>query len=285
MPRTAGRGRNRVPGKRPPRPSRLLVAVALLACSVVTSAHDSWLQPARIQPGSGLIALELGNGARYPRSEGTTPAPRLARSGCRVEGGDDKPLQPRGEQPAWLELRSRTGAARAAACWVELKPQEIALAPALAQAYLDDIRAPQDVRAAWSAQQRDGGDWREVYRKFIRIEWPALQGEQDVDMTALRRPLGFALELVPVGGQPLRARAESEFLVLADGRPAADLPVEFVSRRSPVGIWRQSDAQGRVRVALPYAGEWLLRSTAIEAPATTSQPWRSRYASLTVVVR
>jgi hypothetical protein len=265
-----------------PRP---LLAAALLACGVAAWAHDSWLQPAQAQPGSGLVALELGNGARYPRSEGTTPAPRLAQSGCSAEGGDDKPLQPRGEQPAWLELRSRIGAARAVACWVELKPQEIALTPALAQAYLDDIRAPDAVRAAWSGRQRAGGGWREVYRKFVRIELPAPQGREVVDLAALRRPRAFALELVPAGGRPLRAGEESEFLVLSGGRPAAGLPVEFVSRRSPLGIWRTSDAEGRVRLVLPFGGEWLLRTTVIDVPAAESEPWHSRYASLTVAVR
>lgn len=194
-------------------------------------------------------------------------------------------MRPRGELATSLELRSRIGTARAAACWVELKPQEIALTAELARAYLDDIHAADRVRAAWTAQQRDGIGWREVYRKFIRIELPALQDGRDLDLAELRRPLGFPLELVPAGGQPLRARVESEFLVLADGKPAAELQVEFVSRRSPVGIWRRSDAEGRVRLALPYAGEWLLRTTVMDVPATVAQPWQSRYASLTVVVR
>ncbi|MGZ5179120.1 MAG: DUF4198 domain-containing protein [Ramlibacter sp.] len=264
---------------------KALLAASLAACSAASWAHDSWLRAADAQPGSGLVALDLGNSARYPRSDGPTPAPRIAQSGCVDEQGTRTALLPRGEQSVWLELRARLGAARAAGCWVELKPKDIALTPELVQAYLDDIRAPQAVRAAWAEQQRGGLPWREVYRKFIRIELPALRGADAVDLAALRRPRGFPLELVPVGSQPLRAGAPGEFLALADGRPVAGLPVEFVSRRSPVGVWRQSDADGRIRIALPFGGEWFLRSTVLDVPATPQDAWHSRFANLTVMVR
>jgi len=36
---------------------------------------------------------------------------------------------------------------------------------------------------------------------------------------------------------------------------------------------------------LPYAGEWLLRATVLDVPATPQDMWRSKFATLTVQVR
>lgn len=263
---------------------RWWIATSLSIFCIAAWAHDSWLRVAPAQPGSGLLALELGVGARYPRSEGPTPSQRLAQAGC-LTAGAEVPLMPRGEQDPWLVLRARTGNDEAAACWVELRPQDITLTPALVQTYFDDIRAPPAVRTAWAERQRAGVAWHEVYRKFIRIEVLADHAARAMDLAALRRPRGFALELVPVGGEVLRAGAPSEFLALADGRPVAGLAVEFVSRRSPVGLWRETGADGRIRLALPYGGEWLLRSTVLDVPATATGAWQSRFATLTLTLQ
>jgi hypothetical protein len=55
-----------------------------------------------------------------------------------------------------------------------------------------------------------------------------------------------------------------------------------VSTRSPLGIWRQTDRDGRVRFTAPFTGEWLLRGTVLEVPAAPGHVWHSRFATLTV---
>ena len=101
----------------------------------------------------------------------------------------------------------------------------------------------------------------------------------------MRKPRNYPLELVPVGNDPVRAGGESEYQALADGKPVPNLAVEFVSLRSPLGIWKQTDADGRMRVSLPYGGEWLLRATVLVVPTSPQEPWRSSFATLTVQVR
>jgi hypothetical protein len=259
--------------------SRALLAAAVLLAFVATaSAHDSWLRLSDTDTAADLLLLELDGGARYPRSEWPTPAARVAASGC-IDARQRVALVPRAEHPTSLELRARISRPGLLACWVELKPQDIKIEPQLVQVYFDDIRAPAAVRQAWSQLQARGIPWTEVYRKFIRIELPQDGGG---DLAALRHPLGGPLELVPVGGAPLRHGVEAEFLALADGKPVEGLAVEFVSRRSPIGIWRQSDGQGRLRFAAPFPGEWLLRSTALEIPRAPDHTWHSRFATLTL---
>lgn len=258
-----------------------LLAMAAACLAAPAAAHDSWLRPADVQRADDLLVLDLSGGARYPKSEWPTPAARLANSGCADNQGV-RPLVPREELATALELRARVDRSIALTCWVELKPQDIAIETALVPTYFDDIRAPAPVRQAWAGLSARGIPWKEVYRKFVRIELPQSAGG---DLAQLRRPLNVALELLPVGGAPLRRGVEAEYVALALGKPVAGLAVEFVSHRSPVGVWRQSDANGRFRFAAPFPGEWLLRSTALEPPQAPDQPWRSRFATLTVSVQ
>lgn len=264
---------------------RAAVLALCLVASTSTFAHDTWLHVADQQPGSGLLVLEMGSGSRYPRSEGAVPGSRVVSPGCADEAGASHSLAPRQELPLALELRARAGDARALGCWLELLPVDLALTPQLVQVYFQDIRAPQPVRDAWAAQQKAGIGWKEVYRKYVRIEAPLQGAEAVTDWSALRKPRNHPLELVPVGADPVRAGKEAEFQALAGGKPVADLAVEFVSLRNPAGIWRQTDANGRMRLALPFAGEWLLRGTVLHVPASPQEPWRSEFATLTVQVR
>jgi len=259
-----------------------LAGACLLACAAAAAAaHDSWLRVADTQPSADLLVLDLDGGARYPKSEWPTPAGRIANAGCTGAAGSHA-LVARNEQATALEMRSRVGRETPLTCWVELKPQDIAIEPALVPTYFDDIRAPEPLRRKWAQLHADGVAWKEVYRKFVRIE---LAPAGTADAATLRRPLNVALELLPLGGAPLARGVEAEYVALADGKPVEGLAVEFVSYRSPVGVWRQSDRNGRFRFTPPFAGEWLLRSTALEAPAAPGQPWRSRFATLTVQVR
>lgn len=260
-------------------------AVLLLALvsSCAVSAHDSWLRVLPEQPGNGLLALELGVGSRYPKSEGPTPAGSLAQAGCTDAAGQRFVLAPRGERASGLELRARVGGSTPLACWMELRPFDVELTPALVQVYFDEVRAPAAVRQAWARQLAGGGSFEETYRKVARIELPS--PEPGLDLSPLRKPLGFPLELLPSGGAPLRRGAVASFQALSSGRPVAGLAVEFVSRRNPLGIWRETDGEGRISIALPLDGEWLLRATALEPPDAQGQRWRSRFATLTVFVQ
>jgi uncharacterized GH25 family protein len=69
--------------------------------------------------------------------------------------------------------------------------------------------------------------------------------------------------------QPQKAPSvgdELEFLVLKDGKPLPQFPVEFRLHTSRSGLWRRTDERGRVRLKAPSAGRWLLRGIEITPP-------------------
>jgi uncharacterized GH25 family protein len=102
---------------------------------------------------------------------------------------------------------------------------------------------------------------------------------------AARRPAGQDLEIVVLGDQPIAVGQPLEFQVLRDGRPLAGFPVELVSERSPLGIWRQTDADGKLRHSLPFAGRWLLRGTDLRLSAQRADTWESRFVTLAIEAR
>ena len=57
-----------------------------------------------------------------------------------------------------------------------------------------------------------------------------------------------------LGDNPIAVGQPLAFQVLRDGRPLAGFPVELVSERSPLGIWRETDANGMLHHTLPFAG-------------------------------
>jgi hypothetical protein len=117
-----------------------------------------------------------------------------------------------------------------------------------------------------------GLPWREHYTKYARIE---LGGTGP--RAAL--PLGMDVRL-DNPRTPIRAGDELTFQVLRDGAPLADLPVELVNNINPLGIWRKTDAEGRVRVAPPLAGRWLLRGVDLRVSRKTADEWESWFVTL-----
>ena len=259
----------------------LLLAAACAAVLPAAQAHDTWLTAPPVAAGSGLLRIEVGVGNRYPLREGGPAASSVQRSACREAGNPrDLALLPRQERPEFLELRARLDDTQGAACWVELKPHSVELTPELVTEYFGEIRAPAAQRELWSRQRARGVTWRESYRKFMRIELAPRPGATGADLATLRQPQGLGLEIVPVGAAPVRVGQPTEFQVLLDGQPLPGLAVQLVSERSPLGIWRESDAQGRLRETLPFGGQWLLRATRLEPPANDTDPWRSRFVTL-----
>ena len=262
-----------------------LVAALCLAASQ-GHGHDSWLSPSRGASPPGQLVLELATGNRYPVQEFSQTAASVAAAQC-TDGAVTTALRPLAAQPQWLDLAASESEAggQAASCWAELAAAEIEIEPRRVEVYFADIRTSAANREAWAAMRARGLPWRETYRKFARIELAQAAAAPVARLAAARQPAGLDLEIVVLGDRPIAVGQPLEFQVLRDGRPLAGFPVELVSERSAVGIWRETNADGLLRHSLPFAGRWLLRGTDLRLSAQRANTWESRFVTLAVEAR
>jgi hypothetical protein len=246
----------------------LLLLCAVLTCSQAR-AHDTWFE--RRPAADGALQLALGTGNVYPVYDSGIDAKYLVESGCRA-GQLATRLQPLGNEPATLLLR---GLSQAATCWAQLAPFEVTLAPDKIALYLREVGAGPELRATWAAMAARGLAWRERYTKHARIELGA--------PSARRTPLGMDLLIEHDG--PVQAGELIDVRVLRDGQPLAGQAVELRGPVLPLGIWRRSDAQGRLQVTVPLGGRWLLRAIDLRLSEDSPDLWESRFATLAFEVQ
>lgn len=231
---------------------------------------------------AGRQVLELSTGNRYPAQEFNPTAASLVRSQCSDGSAAALALRPGRDQPKWLELQAAGRRGRPAlACWVELKPFDLVMEPAKVEVYFAEIRPPQALRDAWAGMRARGVAWQESYRKFARIELATAAVATAAQRAAARAPVGLDLEIVVLGDAPVAVGQPMQFQVLREGRPLAGFPVELVSERNPLGIWRETDSEGRLAHTLPFAGRWLLRGTELRQSPQPDR-WTSLFVTLAI---
>ena len=259
---------------------QLAVALALSAAPGLADAHDTWFQTLPLTA-RGEQVLALGTGQQFPRQESGVAMSQVRVSDCRGPGLPAARLRWVADRPTALVLRTAlpVPAGSALSCRVQLVPIDIELDAAAVDVYLDEIRASAAVRERWAAQKLRGQPWRETYVKVIRIEMQAEVPGAGASTPAAEAPApGLDVRLETPG--PLRAGDTLRAQLLRDGQPLAGLPVELRNDLSPLGLWRQTDAQGRIDVVLPLAGNWLLRGVDLRVAAQDDGRWNSHFISL-----
>lgn len=245
------------------RTANTLLIAAWLA-STTAQAHDTWFE--RLPDEGPAARLALGTGNQFPAQESGLDERYIATSGCRAARITTALTATRQADRA-LELRATPGAAT---CWLQTAPFSVTLEPEKVEPYLREANPGPALRAAWAELQRRGLPWRERYVKHARIELADAPGGTPV-------PLGLDLVIEHAGsiepGQAFTVR------VLRDGQPLAGQAVELRSEDSPLGIWRRSDASGRLTMPAPLAGRWLLRAIDLRLSATEPDTFESRFAT------
>jgi hypothetical protein len=112
------------------------------------------------------------------------------------------------------------------------------------------------------------------------VEMNALEPTAGAQGTAPGAVAGLALDLRMETPGPLRAGDTLRVQLLRDGQPLAGLPLELRSELSPLGIWRQTDTEGRISVPVPLAARWLLRGVELMPSERRADAWDSRFVSL-----
>lgn len=261
---------------------------ALLACVLFVMffesarAHDTWFEPLS-RNARGDVALALGTGDKFPKHEVGISAELVRTQACRRNAPKAEPVRLRHlrDDTHHSSWRSATGAAadEGWSCWMQMHPIELQVSNENAELYLKEIGASAQLRAHWQALRARGVGWQERYTKTARIEWAAGPGALATQATGT--PMDV---LMSAPRQPLRAGDTVSFQVLREGQPLADLPVEFVNDVNPLGIWRRTDAQGRVSLPLPLAARWMLRGTDLRVAAHNADFWESQFVTLTFEV-
>lgn len=251
----------------------------LLACGSLAHAHDTWFSPWPADMPGGPTRLALGTGNRFPVLEFNPQAISVAEAACRSTSGQPLALLPDDEAATHLVMRVRSANDGSAArtCWAQLKPFEVTLPADKVAVYFREIRPTKAVQQAWAAMQQRGIAWQERYTKYARIELP-VAASVPAPATA-PSPLGMDALLL-TSAADVRPGAALDFVVLRDGQPLANFPVELVSERQRFGIWRQTDGQGRVSAVVPFSGQWILRGTELALSSTTADSWESHFITL-----
>lgn len=243
----------------------VLLAVACIAAPSAR-AHDTWFE--RRPAGAGEVLLALGTGTQFPRFDSGIDAKYLVEQGCR-NAGRSQPLQPLRNDDTALVVR---GSGAAQACWAQLTPFEVDLAPDKIEVYLREIGADAALRATWAEMHARGLPWKESYTKNARIALADGASAEPV-------PLAMDVLLQP-GGAP-RAGRPLAFQVLRDGQPLPAQAVELRNDRIAIGIWRRTDGEGRFAMpnGLP-AGRWVARAVDLRPSTDPAVTWVSRFVTL-----
>lgn len=262
--------------------TRLLVAVALWALAGSAAAHDTWFERLASDP-PGQVRLALGTGNRFPQHEFTVGAASLQRGACRNGTGTpgNVALNAVKDTAKAVILSANLSPTGAITCWAQQQAFEVQIAPEIVPVYFQDIHATQAIRDSWAEMQARGVTWKERYVKHARIELAGPEGEA-VPATPVDMGMDVLLES---GLQALRPNDPLQFVVLRDGQPLPDLPVELRSDLSPIGIWKKTDAQGRLSFQPPLAGHWILRGTDLRLSTSVPDTWESRFVTLAFEVR
>ena len=263
--------------------------LALLAGPAL--AHDSWFAPLS-RTDRGEVVFAFGTGNQFPIQDVTIPLAQLAGSGCQAGGQAGgpgagqraAPMRWVADRPIALVLRSARPVPATAplTCWAQLHPIAIEIADNnTVEVYLKEVNALPAVRERWEALRARGLRWQETYTKHARIELDALEAPAGAPAAApLAAIAGLGLDLRMETPGPLRAGDTLRAQLLRDGQPLAGQPLELRSDLSPIGIWRQTDAEGRISVTVPLAARWLLRGVELRPSERRADAWESRFITL-----
>jgi len=260
-------------------PAHITLSALLLAAAASSAiAHDTWFARAPADAGPGALALGTGN--LYPKQEFAIDPQYLARQGCRSAAGTVQPL--RTLRISDVALLLAAPAAGTLTCWAQLQAFEIEIAAEHVALYLDEIRAPKEMRERWAALQARGVVWKERYTKHARTllasEPAAHSLPAGIDI-GIDPDMNLDLRLAP-GQAPPKVGMPVVFQLLSGGQPLPGLALQFRSELSPLGFWAQTDAQGQVRMTVPLPGRWLLRGTELKPSVDRPDAWDSRFITL-----
>jgi uncharacterized GH25 family protein len=255
---------------------RSLLALTFLAFPLVASAHDFWLEPSTFRPVKGsAVTLRLRVGERFlgdpvPRGFDLVRFEAGTSRGVVAVGGEA------GDDPAGAIPVAADGLVLVA---YQSKPSYVQLTEEKVRQYLreEGLERIHEVRAKSPYARQP---WREIFSRCAKsLLWTGKGSASGFD-----RHVGMPLELIPEKNPyALRTKASLPLRLLYLGKPLSGTLVVAVPKAAPNRpVSARSDGQGRVRLPLDVAGDWMIKAVHIvPAPPGARGQWESLWASLT----
>ena len=253
-----------------------LIAWAL-SLSPFAAAHEFWLWPSPFSiPAGGATSLSMQVG-EYFEGEHIALTPWHA-AGIRIHA--------QGERPAGVAMRSEPPSLHMTfphsgthVVTFDSAPSMLTLSADKFHAYLHE----EGLDAIIRQRERDGTaetPGRERYRRHTK----ALVRVGRADGGFASRT-GQRLEILPLAN-PLSASPGDTigFRLLFDDKPLPDALVKAWHRKGgqTVTVRARSDAEGRIRMTLPYTGPWMISTVhMVPATGTPEADWDSFWGNLT----
>lgn len=255
---------------------RSLLALTLLAFPLLAAAHDFWLEPSTFRPVKGsAVTMRLRVGEHFLGD----PVPRgfdLVRFDAQTSGGIVPVRGVAGGDPAGAIPVAADGLVLVA---YQSKPSYVELTEDKVRQYLRE-EGLERIHAVRAKSQYARQPWREIFSRCAKsLLWTGKGVPSGFD-----KRIGMPLELVPEKNPyALRTKASMPLQLFYLGKPLPGALIVAVPKAAPNRpVSARSDAQGRVRLPLDVAGDWMIKAVhMVPAPPGSRGQWESLWASLT----
>lgn len=231
------------------------LAVIVLAAASSARAHDFWIEPSTFHPAAGKVfsaSLRVGQdflGDPVPRS-----SELIDSFVVRDASGDHDVIGFENRDPAGFVNLERGGGAvigyRSKGAVLDGTPEKFA----------------KFLREEGLERFAPSGKYRERFFRYAKTVVGT--GTRDARF-------GYRLELIV---NPANGSAS----LLFEDKPLAGALVTAIARDDAARVSARTDAKGRVTLALPHKGVWLVKSTwLVAAPPGSGFDWESLWASVT----
>lgn len=258
------------------------LSLALLSVLILTApvyAHDTWLAPDRYRAAAaGPVTLSLSSGMEFPKLDHAIAAERI--SFAKWQTARNRGDLPTGTSGAHaLELRADASDGITVYS-VMLHPRPSKLKREQVREYIDHLGIPNanTVYAEWdqnAKSEETGYRYTKYAKTFVRAGAAGTSRNW-------AEPADMRLELVPQSDPTSITAGSALDVVLVDrGKPVPRYPVALVREGAKEAIVELTDAGGRVRLAVPHAGRYMLRATILEPSADKTAAWDVHFTTMT----
>lgn len=251
--------------------------VLLLALASPAFAHDTWIAPDAFANACGPVMLQMTSGMDFGRLDTAIDPKRVQRAVIMIPGRRLTMTPEAAAHSLNFKVDVPYGISIVA---VELAPKTLELTFPQVNEYLDEIGAPDEIRAEWKAHP---GRWRESYTKHAKTLLRCGEADRRYQMSA---DMGF--EIIPQGTDPtsLKAGDVFRFILMRPKQLVRDVPIVVVrDGAGRIATLREPDHSGVFSFVPGKPGRYMLTATQLRRANGRDLDWQSDFTTLTFEVK